>query len=175
MTSDSMSWIEEVGTLLGQYKGASASSPPPNVATDFAKVAEKTPPAAMSSGLAEAFRSESTPEFGEMIARLFAQSDGEQRAGILNQLIAAAGPAASSGGALSSLSALLSRPGATVAPEQAQQVSAEAVRKLADEAQKRTPSIIDKASEFYAQHPTLVKGLGAGALALIMSHLSQRH
>lgn len=170
-----MSWIEEVGRLLGQYKGASASAPPPNVAADFAKVAEKTPPSAISSGLAEAFRSESTPEFGDMISRLFAQSDSTQRAGILNQLIAAAGPALSSGGALAGLSGLLSGTGSTVAPEQAQQVSADAVRQLADAAHKRDPSVIDKASEFYAQHPTLVKGLGAGALALIMSHLSQRH
>jgi hypothetical protein len=158
-----MSWIEEVGALLGQYKGASASAPPPNVAADFAKVAEKTPTSAISSGLAAAFRSESTPAFGDMISQLFAQSNSTQRAGILNQLIAAAGPTPGSGGALAGLSGLLS--GSTVAPEQAQQVSADAVRQLADEAHKRNPSVIDKASEFYAQHPTLVKGLGAGALA----------
>lgn len=169
-----MSWLDEVGALLGQYKDASASAPPPNVATDFDKVAEKTPPSAISSGLADAFRSESTPEFGEMISRLFAQSDSTQRAGILNQLIAAAGPALSSGGAPAGLSGLLSGSGSTVAPQQAQQVSPDTVRQLADVAHKHDPSIIDKASEFYAQHPTLVKGLGAGALALIMSHLSQR-
>ena len=169
-----MSWLDEVGTLLGQYKGASASSPPPNVATDFAKIAEKTPASAISGGLAEAFRSESTPEFGEMVSKLFAQSDGTQRAGILNQLIAAAGPALRPGGALAGLSGLLSGSGSSVAPEQAQQVSADAVRQLADEAHKHDPSIVDRASEFYAQHPTLVKSLGAGALALVMSHLSQR-
>lgn len=170
-----MSWIDELATLLGRYQGASASGHPPDAAADFAKVAERTPATAISGGLAEAFRSDSTPEFGEMISRLFAQSDGAQRAGILNQLLAAAGPALSSGGALSSLSSILARSGSQVSPGEAQQVSAETVRKLADEAQKRDPSIIDKASEFYAQHPTLVETLGAGALAVIMSHLSQRH
>lgn len=170
-----MSLIDEVGALLGKYKGASASAPPPNVDADFAKIADKTPTSAMSSGLAEAFRSKSTPEFADMISQLFAQSDSTQRAGILNHLIAAAGPALGSGGALAGLSGLLSGSGSTVAPEQAQKVSADTVRQLADEAHKRDPSVIDKASEFYAQHPTLVKGLGAGALALIMSHLSQRH
>lgn len=168
-----MSLIDEFGALLGKYKSASASAPPPGVDADFAKVAEKTPTSAISSGLAEAFRSKSTPEFGDMISQLFAQSDSTQRAGILNHLLAAAGPALGSGGALAGLSGLLS--GSTVAPEQAQKVSADAVRQLANEAHKRDPSIVDKASEFYAQHPTLVKGLGAGALALIMSHLSQRH
>jgi hypothetical protein len=169
-----MSWMDEVGTLLGRYKGASASTPPPNADADFAKVATQAPPSAISGGLAEAFRSESTPEFGDMISRLFAQSDSTQRAGILNHLLGSA-PAASAQGALGSLTALLGGGRPTVTPEQAQQISPEQVRELAGQAQKHDPSIIDRASEFYAQHPTLIKSLGAGALALIMSHLSQRH
>ncbi len=100
-----MSWIDEVGSLLGQYKGASASAPPPNADADFAKVATQAPSSAISSGLAEAFRSESTPEFGDMISQLFAQSDNTQRAGILNHLLAAAAPATGSGGALGGLTA----------------------------------------------------------------------
>jgi hypothetical protein len=31
---------------------------------------------------------------------------------------------------------------------------------------------MDRAASFYAQHPTLVKTIGAGALALLMSRLS---
>ena len=170
-----MSWIDEVGTLLRQYKGASASAPPPSADADFAKVATQAPPSAISSGLAEAFRSDSTPEFGDMISRLFAQSDSKQRAGILNHLLAAAAPATSSGGALGGLTALLAGGRSAVTPEQAQQVAPEQVRELASQAQKHDPSIIERASDFYSQHPTLVKSLGAGALALIMSHLSQRH
>jgi hypothetical protein len=61
-----------------------------------------------------------------------------------------------------------------VTPEQAQQVPPEAVHQLAEQAQKNDPSIVDRASGFYAQHPTLVKALGAGSLALIMSHMSRR-
>lgn len=169
-----MSWLNEIGTLLQQYKGASASAPPPSAADDFTKVADHAPASALSNGLSAAFQSQSTPSFGEMIAHLFAQSDGAQRAGILNHLVAAAGPAASSLGIPPSLNP----PGGArtaIAPEQAQQLSSEAVQRLAEEAQKRDPSIVDKASEFYAQHPTLVKTLGVGALAVIMSHLSQSH
>lgn len=169
-----MSWMNEVGTLLQQYKGASASSPPPNAVGDFSRVADRAPPSAVSGGLSAAFRSQSTPSFGEMIGHLFAQSDGSQRAGILSHLIAAAGPAAGAIGIPGSQNPP-GGTGAAVAPEQAQQFSSEAVRRLADEAQKRDPSIIDKASAFYSQHPTVVKTLGAGALAVIMSHLSQRH
>jgi len=47
-------------------------------------------------------------------------------------------------------------------------------RRWAEHAAKQNPSIVDQASEFYAQHPTLVKSLGAASLALIMSHLSKK-
>jgi len=53
-------------------------------------------------------------------------------------------------------------------------VPADAVQELAKHAQRNDPSIIDRASNFYAQHPTLVQALGAGSLALIMSHMSNR-
>ena len=171
-----MSWLDEVGGLLQKYSGASTSSPPPNAAADFSKVAETAPTSAVSGGLSEAFRSGNTPSFGEMVSQLFAQSDPTQRAGILQHLLAAAGPALASGGALRELTALL--PGASsaaVTPQQAQEVPSEAVRQLADVAEKHDPSVVDRASEFYAQHPTLIKTLGVGALAVIMSHLSQRH
>jgi hypothetical protein len=47
------------------------------------------------------------------------------------------------------------------------------VRQLAEHAEKRDPSVVERAGEFYAQHPTLVQGLGAAALALIIRHVSR--
>ena len=164
--------MDQIGSLLDQYKGASASAPPANVASDFSKVAQSAPQSAISNGLAAAFHSPDTPPFGQMVSQLFGQSNPEQRAGILNHLLAAAGPAALSSGVLGNLSGLL-QGGANVTPAQAQQVSPEAVQHLAEHGEKNDPSIVDRASEFYAQHTTLVQGLGAGALALIMSRVSQ--
>jgi hypothetical protein len=171
-----VSWIDQVGGLLQKYSGsgASDSSPPQSATADFAKVAESAPPSALSGGLSAAFRAGNTP-FGEMVSQLFAQSNATQRAGILGHLIAAAGPEAGSAGELGALAALLPGAQSAISPEQAQQVPPEAVRELADAAANRDPSVIDRASEFYAQHPTLVKSMGVGALAVIMSHLSQRH
>ncbi len=177
-----MGWIDQIDDVLQRYRGASASNPAPNAPADFARVAEQAPPSAISGGLAEAFRSPQTPPFGQMIADLFGMSNGQQRAGILNHLIAAAGPGA--GGLLSQLaggSAAGPSPGQTaqsrgaVTPEQVQQVQPAAVRELAEQAQKNDPTIVDRAGEFYAQHPKLVQGLGAAALALVMSHVSRRH
>src|SRR5579871_790235 len=117
-----MSWMNEVGALLQQYQGASPTTPPHTTQADFSSVAQAAPPSAVAGGLAAAFRSPHTPSFPEMIAQLFGQSNATQQAGILGHLLQAAGPAASSGGLLGSLSGLLSHNQSAVSPEQAQQV-----------------------------------------------------
>ena len=176
-----MSWLEQINDVLQRYRNAPGTTAPPDASTDFAKVAAHAPPEAISGGLAEAFRSTNTPPFGQMLSELFSSSGPQQRAGILNHLLAGAGPAAA--GMLSRV--LGQGPGsqpqpaaagqATVTPEQAQQIDPNAVRDLANQAQQRDPSIVERASDFYAQHPQLVQGLGAAALAMIMSHVSKRH
>ncbi len=157
--------------VLQQYAGASPSNPPANAQQDFQKVAQQVPQEHLASGLAEAFNSNQTPAFPEMLSNLFSQSNGQQRAGILSQLLGAAGP--SLPGGLGALAGLL-KGGTSVTPQQAEQITPEAVQQLAAHAQQNNPSIVDQASNFYAQHPQIVQGLGAGALALIMSHISKR-
>jgi hypothetical protein len=160
-----MSWMDGLNDVLQQYRGAPVSAPPQKVSADFDNVAQAAPPATLANGLAAAFRSPTTPDFPQMIAQLFGQSNGAQQAGILNHLMQSAAAAG------------LAVPpqGSSLTPQQAQQVSPEAVQKLAQQVEARDPSIIDKASEFYAQHPTLMKGLGAVALAVVMSHVSRRN
>jgi hypothetical protein len=77
-------------------------------------------------------------------------------------------------GALGALGGLLRGGTPTVSAEQAKQVSPEAVQQLAEHAENENPSIVDQAGRFYSQHPKLVQALGAGSLALIMSHLSKK-
>jgi hypothetical protein len=153
--------------LLQQYADPDASSPA-NVQQDFQKVSQSASQPHLAGGLAEAFRSNQTPPFPQMLSTLFSNSNGQQQAGILNHLLSSIGPAAGS----SILGNLLGG-GSQVTPQQAQQVSPQAVHQLAEQAQQKDPSIIDQASNFYSQHPTLVQALGAGSLALIMSHMSR--
>jgi hypothetical protein len=159
--------------ILQQYAGSSPSNPPANAEKDFDQVSQGASQQHLAGGLAEAFRSDRTPPFPQMLSTLFSNSNGQQRAGMLNQLLGAAGQGAGAAGLLGGLSHLL-QGGSQVSPEQAQQVSPETVQQLAQHAEKNNPSIVDQASSFYAQHPTLVKALGAGSLALIMSHMSQK-
>ena len=161
-------------TLLEQYRGASATMPPPSVEEDYSKVAPSAPQSHLADGLASAFRSSETPPFAEMLGRLFANSDGQQRAGILQQLLGSVAPTMLASGTLGGLAGLLRGGTPQLTPEQANQISPETVQHLAEHAEQHNPSIVEQASQFYAQHPTLVKALGAGSLALIMSHMSQR-
>jgi hypothetical protein len=154
--------------LLQRYENPAAANSS-NAAQDFEQVAQNAPQSHLAAGLAEAFRSDQTPPFAQMLGRLFTNSNGTQKAGILNELL----PALGAGGSTGILQGLLGG-GSQVTPEQAQQVPPQDVQRLAEHAQQRDPSIVERASSFYAQHPGLVQSLGAGALALMMSHMSRR-
>lgn len=160
--------------ILEQYRNASVANPPQSVQQDYQQAAEAIPPSHLADALGAAFRSKETPPFGQMLSNLFANSNPNQRAGILNQLLSAVGPGILGSAASGSLAGLLRGSSTQVSPEQANQVSPQTVQQLAERAEKLNPSVVDQASQFYAQHPKLVQALGAGSLALIMSHLSKK-
>jgi hypothetical protein len=162
-----MALSDLLGTLQRYATGAGDTS---QAEQDFDHVAQHAPQPSLASGLSNAFRSDQTPPFAQMISTMFSKSNGQQQAGILSHLLNAAGPAAASG-VLGNL--LGGAHAGQITPEQAQQVTPEAVHDLARHAEQNNPSIVDHASNFYAQHPTLVKALGTGALAMVMSHMSR--
>jgi hypothetical protein len=158
--------------LLQQYAGATASSAGGNTTQDFDNVAQHATPSHLAQGLAQTFRSDQTPAFADMIGNLFSQSNPQQRAGLVNQLLAAAPgglPSIVTGGLANLLQGR-----SQVTPEQAEQLPPEAVQQLAQQAHQNNPSVVDQVSHFYAEHPTVIKALGAGALALIMSHMYEK-
>ncbi|MGA3301264.1 MAG: hypothetical protein ABSD87_14365 [Candidatus Acidiferrales bacterium] len=170
-----MPWMDQVGNLLKQYTGgaAAAAAPAQDVNAHFDQVAAAAPAGTLAAGLAAAFHSDQTPAFGNMLSGLFANSTGEQKAGLLNQLMANVTPAMLSsiagGGALAGLL----KSGGQITPEQAQQVSPEAVQQIAAQAKAANPSIVDTVSNFYAQHTTLCKTLGGAALSICLAKVAQ--
>jgi len=150
-----MSLIDSVSELLKQY--TSGGSPnPANAAEHFDKLAQNAPPEMIADGLAAVFRSNHTPAFGSLVSNLFSQSNGEQKAGLLNELISTIGPGTlaniAGGGALAGL---LGGSTNQVTAAQAQAVSPEVVERIASHAENADPSVVDRASSFFAQHPTL--------------------
>jgi hypothetical protein len=83
----------DIGNILQQYGGVNPNQPPNDVEQHFDQVAQNSPNDDLADGLSEAFRSDQTPPFPNMVGQLFGQADSNQRAGMMNQLLAALGPA----------------------------------------------------------------------------------
>ena len=143
----------------------------------FDQVAEAAPSSALAEGLSAAFKSDQTPAFGQMLSTMFNSSSGEQKAGIINQIMSSVPPG--------TLTSLLSGAGLAsilgggtgtpqITPEQAQKISPEAVQQLATQAHKADPSIVDSVSTFYAQHTTLIKTLGGTALTIALAKVAEK-
>ncbi|WLI90092.1 hypothetical protein Q4S45_02910 [Massilia sp. R2A-15] len=166
----------DLGSLLQQYAGSHPANPD-QAENDFDQVAQNASTTDLAQGVTQAFRSDQTPPFPQMVGQLFGNSDGSQRAGMLNQLIGAIGPGVLSsiaGGALGNMfGGGNSNAAPQITPEQAQQMSPQQVQEIAEKAQQANPSIMDRMGEFYAQHPQLVKGLGGAALAIALGHMAQ--
>ena len=88
-----MSIGSDFGRILDQYSDPSAQANQPQVEQDFDHIAQHAEPEMLEHGLSQAFRSDQTPPFGTMVGQMFGQADSGQRAGMLNQLIGALGPA----------------------------------------------------------------------------------
>jgi hypothetical protein len=159
--------------ILQQYADP-ARAQTGNVQAHFDQVAQQASPQDLGSGIAAAFRSDQTPAFGEMIGSLFGQSNPQQRAGILNQLTQVLGGgalASAAGGGLASVLGGANASATPITPEQAAQISPTHAAEIAASAQQKDPSIHERAGEIYAQHPDLVKGLGAAALAIALGKM----
>lgn len=186
----------DLGNLLQQYMGGAqgANTRPEE---DFDRVAQEAPREAVAQGVTQAFRSDQTPPFPQMVGQMFGQSNPNQQAGMLNQLIAAAGPSligmlagrggagglgglGGLGGGLGGLGGMLGgllngggngqQP--QITPEQASQLSPEQVQEIAQKAEQENPGVVDRMGDFYAQHPNVVKGLGGAALAIALAHMA---
>ncbi|HEX6850039.1 MAG TPA: hypothetical protein VF139_01440 [Candidatus Polarisedimenticolaceae bacterium] len=168
-----MSLLDSLGDLLKQV--STGNAPASEVDAAYDQVARAVPNATLADGLSHAFKSDETPPFEQIVSGLFDKSTPEQKAGFFNHLLGVLGPAGvaqalGSAGIRGGPQALESRGNLT--PQEAESLSPEAMQALAQQAAVKDPSIIDRAASFYAQHPTLVKSIGVGALALLMRRIS---
>lgn len=147
-----------------------------NSTQQFDQVAQSAPTDVLAKGLAAAFASDKTPAIGDMAGQLFAQSNGTQQAGMLNQLMSALGPGLMAGLAGGVLGKVMS-PGQTqITPEQASQLTPQQVQDVVNHANDAHPGVADQLGQFYAQHKGLINTLGGIAASVAMmkmkDHLS---
>jgi hypothetical protein len=164
----------DLADILKQY-----ADRPTDTHTDFDEVARQVSPDVLGNGIAQAFRSEQTPSFGNMIGSLFGGSNPQQRAGLVGQLIRSVAPAVLSGLAGGALGRIFQGGGASasapnVTPAQVEQMTPEQVQAVANAAEKNDPSILDRVGAYYAEHPEVVKVLGGTALAIALGQMATR-
>jgi len=137
----------------------------------FDQVTQNAPPDALGAAIAGAFRSDQTPSIGDMVGQMFQNSNGQQQAGLLNQILATLGPAAAAtlgGGVLGRIL----QPGATqITPDQAGQLTPDQVTAVVNHANELHPGLADQLGSFYAQHSGLLKTLGGVVALVAMSKL----
>ena len=163
--------------ILQQYTSNNAPSDPNSVHAHFDEVAQAAPTAVVGQGVADAFRADSTPPFGQMVGQMFGQSNPQQQAGVLNQLLHSIGPgvlSALGGGLLGKVSSTAPVTGSQLTPQQAAQLTPAQVQEIATQAEQRDPGVLDKIGGFYAEHPQLVKTLGSAALAIALAGVARR-
>lgn len=163
-----MDWKNAINDIIQKYsgQGGGTAAAPANPHEDFSRVAQAAPCDVVAGGIAEAFRSEKTPAFPQMLASMFGQSNPNQRAGLLSHLLGALGPEAAN------IIPGLTSPNVT--PQQASQVTPDQVQQAAEKAQNKQPSIVDQVSGFYAQHPDVVKAAGGMAISIMLQHMARR-
>ena len=150
-----MGLLDLAGGLLQQYMNATPGQANASAGQHFDTVAQQASPDLLSKGLSAIFQSEHTPEFSQLAAQMFAQATPEQKQALLAQLQSLLGPA-----------------GTTLAGA-AQNVQPGAVQSALDQASAANPSIMDKVSAIYAQHPTLIKTLGGAALTIALAKMAE--
>lgn len=174
----------DIGQILGQYNGVNPQQPPREIEDHFDQVASNSPHEYLGEGVSEAFRSDQTPPFPNMLGQMFGQADDHQRTGIVNQLLGGLGPAVlggllgrgMGGGGLGGILGQLANSGGQpqLTPDQVRQMRPEQIEELAQHAERENPGIIDQMGRFAAQNPNLVKGLGGAALAIALGKMAQR-
>jgi hypothetical protein len=174
-----MDWLNQIRGVLSKYADRMPETPVGKQAAvlhtadvsavhrDFEQVAHRAPRSALAEGLADAFRMPETPPFGQSVAHLFSHSDAALKAELLNRVLSIAPESASR----EMLNFLTSR---KISPEEAQTVPAQKVERLANEAEKKDPAVVDRLAEFFAERPNVVKTLGISTLTAVIASIGHR-
>lgn len=170
-----MSWMNQIADVLQNYSQGNAGQSG-DVASHFNQVAQAAPPADLASGLSAMFRSNQTPPFGQLVGQLFGNSNGNQRANLLNTLLSSGAGAGIVRQLAQSAGIVMPAGGGTpqITPEEAAKITPGMVEQAAAHAEQHDPSIIDRVSQLYAQHPALINTLGSVAMSMALSHLASR-
>jgi len=171
-----MSLFDEIGGMLQSYAGANPAQAPASVHDDYDQAVSRVPQGSVADAMAAAMRSNHTPDFGSTMSQMFGQADSSQKATMLNSILGSLGPGVLSsvmGGLGGSLLSRLASGQHQITPDEASQLSPAQVKEVATAAEQHDPSVVDRVSQVYAEHPTLFKALGTAAMAMVLTKMAK--
>ena len=149
----------------------SAKAPEPQQIDQITREASRDE---LKSSVGEALRSKETPQLSQIVADMFERASPQDRADILNTLVEKLGPGALAGVAGGALAGHEGADTPQVPLDKATQITPAQVRDVVTTARSADePGLFDRMSGFYAEHPELVKTLGAGALMIALARMKQ--
>lgn len=147
----------------------SATAPEPH---QIDQITREAPRETVRSGVSEALRSRETPTLSRIVADLFEKASPQERADILNTLVERLGPGALAGVAGGALAGHEGSDAPLVPVEKAEKITPAQVHDVVSTARAADePGVFERMSNFYAEHPELVKTLGAGALMIALARM----
>lgn len=162
-------FLDQIGGLLDQYATGNRAQTREEARNHYDQIAGAVPADVLGSVIGPAVSSLGGDQVHERVQNSATEMNPSQRGQFVQTLLSGLGGAG--GGIGSILSQLGIRPTVQTNPQQA---TPDEVAKLAQHAQQNRPEVFNRAMEFYAQHPTLVKVLGTLAIAKIAQQLSTR-
>lgn len=159
-----MSILDQLGSILNQYQGGATPSRE-EAHAHYDEIAKSVPTDVLAQTIGPALESLDTAHLKEKITQTASQMTPDQRGAFLQQILAGLGGAGGIGAALANAGASpsLAQDPTTASPQD--------VGSVAAYAKEHQPELFRRATEFYAQHPTLVKVLGTVAIASIARRL----
>ncbi len=162
-----MSILDQLSGVLNNVIGGNLSEQ--EVHSNYDQIAQTVPQQTLGAAMGPALQALGPEEAQKRIAASAQQMTPDQRGGMMQQLLG--GLTSSSG---MNVGSLLSQLGINQAvATNPQSATPDEVASLAAHAQTNNPDLFHEAMGFYAQHPTLVKSLGAVVIAQIASHLGR--
>ncbi len=160
-----MSLLDQLGGVLSNLTGGNVSDQ--QAGEHYDQIANTVPQNQLGAAIGPALASLGGTQVQQSVSNSAAQMDPQQRGNMVQTLLGGLGGAGNLGGLLSQLGV---SPSVQNDPSSA---SPDDVGKLAAHTQANNPDVFHQAMAVYSAHPTLVKALGAAAIAGIARHLAK--
>lgn len=161
-----MSFLDQLGPLLQQYAGGQPAASDADAHAHYDQITAAVPQHQLAPAITAGLNTLPEDEVRDRVATSANQMSAPQRGSLVQTMIDGLGP-----NVASVLAQLGLNPALAQDPNQATGADAGS---LAAHVQQERPEIFNKAMAVYAQHPMLVKALGAVAIAKIAQQLTRQ-